>query len=121
MKPKTALVLSVLCIISAMLLAVPVNAMKTRSIDAYYTLDFSNNTAICRCEISADSSSDWISVTMELWKGNTLLNSWSSSGSDSVLMEKTENVTRYQTYRLVINYTVNGIAQSPGETSRYYG
>jgi hypothetical protein len=58
---------------------------------------------------------------MELWRGNTMLNSWSTSGAESISMDETENVTRYHTYRLVINYKVNGVAQSPVEISRYYG
>ncbi len=50
-----------------------------------------------------------------------MLNSWSTSGAESISMDETENVTRYHTYRLVINYKVNGVAQSPVEISRYYG
>ncbi len=121
MRAKVILVLVFLFVVSLLLFAVPINAMQTRSTDVSFTLGFSNYTANCTCEIDADSSSDWISATMELWKGNTKLNSWSSSGMQSVSMDETENVTRYHTYRLVINYKVNGVEQSPVETSRYYG
>lgn len=103
------------------LFAMPTNALLTRSTDVYVSLNFSNNIAACKCEISADSSSDWISATMELWRGTTKLNSWSFSGAESISLDETQSVTRFHTYRLVINYTVNGIAQQSVETSRYYG
>lgn len=121
MKLKAVLALGLSVVSIVILLNVPVNAICTRNNDVGCTLDFSGNTAICACEISADSSSDWISATMELWKGNTMLNSWSSSGAESVSMNESENITRYNTYRLKIHYSVNGIAQSPVEISRYYG
>ena len=113
--------LAVVALLFTMMLAVPANALLTRSTDVYVSLNFSNNIAACKCEISADSSSDLISATMELWRGTTKLNSWSSSGTESVSMDETQNVTRFHTYRLVFNYTVNGIAQQSVESSRYYG
>ena len=120
MRYKSALAIG-LTLVFVLLLVIPANAEQTRYCDVYRKLSFSNNAAICKCEISADSSSDWISATMELWRGTTMLNSWSTSGAESISMDETESVTRYQTYRLVINYSVNGITQSPVETSKYYG
>ncbi len=121
MRLKTVIALGFSLLVIMSVLVVSANAVQNRSNDVYVSLNFSNNTAACKCEISADSSNDWISATMELWRGNTLLNSWSSSGTDCISMDETENVVRYRTYRLVINYTVNGIAQQSVESSRYYG
>lgn len=121
MKLKAVIALGLSLVIFSMLLAVPANAMLARNNSVDCTLDFVGNTAICSCEISTDHSNDWISATMELWKGNTVLNSWSSTGSESITMTQIANVTRYSTYRLKIYYTVNGIAQSSVEISRYYG
>lgn len=121
MKLKAVIALGLSLVIFSMLLAVPANAMLARNNSVDCTLDFVGNTAVCSCEISTDYSSDWISATMELWKGNTLLNSWSSSGSEDISMNETANVTRYSAYRLKIHYSVNGIAQTSVEISRYYG
>ena len=107
--------------IISVLLSISVNAGLNRDIEVSPRLRFSDGIASCKVSIAADSSSDWISATMELWRGNTMLNNWSTSGAESISMDETENVTRYHTYRLVINYKVNGVAQSPVEISKYYG
>lgn len=121
MKPKARITLGVSLLIIVVLLTVPAYAIQTRSNDVYVSLNFSNNTAVCKCEISADSSNDWISATMELWKGTTMVNSWSLSGQEYVSMEESEGVARYKTYRLLINYSINGIPKTPVEISRFYG
>ena len=103
------------------LFSIPANAEQTRSYNVYRKLSFSNYAAICKCEVASDSPSDWISVTMELWRGNTMLNSWSSAGLEYVSLDETESVTRYHSYRLEIHYSVNGVPQPSIETNQYYG
>lgn len=102
------------------LLTIPASAGMTRNNDVDLSLSFSNGVATCIVDICTDSTSNTVSATMELWRGNTRLNSWSESGGDSISLEETENVTRYHTYRLVVYYKVNGITQPSVEISRYY-
>jgi len=85
-------------LLAIILFAVPANALLNRSTDVYVSLNFSNNMAACKCEISADSSTDWISATVELWRGTTKLNSWSSSGAESVSVDETQRVSSSGTW-----------------------
>ena len=117
MKFKTFLAV----ILLAFVLSLPVFASSLRIGSAYPVLSIANNVASCQGDIYAEGEDDWVSATMELWKGNTRLNYWNASGTYHVSMAETESVTRYHTYRLVIHYTVNGVAKPSVEDSQYYG
>ena len=116
-KVRSYVVLALVVIV----LTATAHAEQWRTCDVYPSLTFSNYVASCDVDIYANSSSDAVSATMELWRGTTKLNSWSTSGTYHVSMQETENVTRFRTYRLVVNYKVNGVDQPTVEISQYYG
>jgi hypothetical protein len=117
MRLKTACLLVAVVLI----LTIPAYAEQTRGISVNTDLSFSNYVAACSVDIYAESLTDSISVTMELWRGGTKISDWSTTGTWHVTMSETANVTRYRTYTLVVNYSINGVAKTPVSIDRYYG
>ena len=104
--------------IISMLLMLPAHAATARAIVVTPSLKFDGTTATCFVRIGADKPADEISATIELWQGNTLIDSWSGTGTWSLKMEKTATVAKNKTYDLVINYSVNGVEKTPVSTTR---
>ena len=69
-------------------------------------LSFSGTTAYC--EIIVRSPGNNITVTLELWDGNTQVDSWSDSGSDEVIMSESCRVTSGERYTLKGHCTIDG-------------
>ena len=82
------------------------------------SLSFSGTTANYSTVVRGNNTSDSISVTMKLWKGGSVIKTWSSSGSGKVSMSKTAAVKRGQTYKLTVNATINGVAQPQQSVTR---
>ena len=76
------------------------------------TLTFSGTTANCAVKIRADKTTDTISVTMKLWKGNSCLQTWNANGTGRVTVSKTATVTKGSAYKLTVDYTINGVKQT---------
>lgn len=104
--------------IISMLLMLPAHAATARAIVVAPSIKFDGTTATCYVGITADRTTDKISASMELWQGNTLIDSWTGSGTWTLKMEKTATVAKGKTYDLVINYSVNGVEKTPVSTSR---
>lgn len=81
-------------------------------------LSFLGTTATCRIHVRADRSSDSISATAKLWSGNTCLKTWSMSGAGLIRTTKTATVSKGKTYKLTIDYTVNGVKQPQRSVTR---
>ena len=84
-------------------------------------ITFSNYTATCYGEVDSDYATDVITVTMALWRGTTKIDEWSDSGTGDVVLNESTSVTRYRTYRLVIDYTINGVPKPTVSIEKYYG
>lgn len=97
---------------------VPAHAASTRTIWANPSIRFDGTQATCYVKITADRPTDKISATMELWQGDTLLNSWDGDGTWVLTLEKTETVSKGKTYDLVIKYTVNDVDKTPIRISK---
>lgn len=99
--------------VALLLLSVSANAsdMSIQSIIARPTLSFSGTTAICSATVTSGTSSDIITLNISLWCGNTRVGYWSTSGSGMVSINKTCTVVKGNTYELILNSTINGIAQ----------
>lgn len=69
-------------------------------------LDFNGTTATCSVRISAPGKT--IKATMQLWQGNTLVDSWSGSGTSTLRLSETHSVTKGKTYTVRVTCTVNG-------------
>lgn len=105
----------VMCILVlvATIFAIPAYAASPRTIDVYPSLSFNGTTATCTATIMGERTTDRIAASMELRQGGTLIDDWSASGSGILKLDKTTTVTKNKTYTLTVEYTVNGVAQTP--------
>ena len=71
------------------------------------SLTFSGTTA--NCSITVTQSGEPISVTLELYQGSTLIDSWSKSGSSRVKVSGSATVSSGLSYRLEAHGTINGV------------
>ena len=70
-------------------------------------LSFSGTTANCSVTVKGSGT---INATLELWQGNTLVASWSGSGTNRVRINGSASVSHGQTYTLTVSGTVGGVA-----------
>ena len=70
-------------------------------------LSFSGTTANCSVTVKGSGT---IHATLELWRGSTLVASWSGSGTNRVSISGSASVSRGQTYTLTVSGTVGGVA-----------
>jgi len=104
-----------------MLLGVSAQAAEpSRSPVAAPSLVFSGTTATCSVTIRSGKPTDQIAATAKLWNGGTCLRTWRKSGTLQVYLTGTATVSRNKTYRLTVDYTVNGIAQPQKSVTRTY-
>lgn len=72
------------------------------------SLSFSGTTANCKVIIAASGKN--INATLQLWHGNTLIKTWSGSGSSRLVISGTCKVTSGQSYTLKVVGSINGTA-----------
>lgn len=68
------------------------------------SLEFDGTTANCKVVII--SSGDDIDATLELWRGNTLVDSWPGEGTSYVSISGNCSVTKGVTYTLKVSGTI---------------
>ncbi|HJH81481.1 MAG TPA: hypothetical protein OIL99_02390 [Clostridiales bacterium] len=107
-----------LLLVISVILAISAHAASARTIDVYPSLAFNGTSATCTVTILGERTTDRISAVMELWQGNILIDDWSASASGILKIDETATVERNKTYKLTVNYTVNGVAQTPVSISR---
>lgn len=61
------------------------------------------------CYVSVSDADKEIDVTMELWCGSTLVDSWNDEGTSRVTVEGSCRVTKGKTYTLKTYGTVDGV------------
>lgn len=110
---KLVALLAVLTMMS--LCAVPV-AAATRAADASMTLTFDGTTA--NCSFSITKLGKQIDATLQLWQGNTLLDSWSGSNMSKLTLNGTHSVVYGQTYTLKVYCTVDSVSYYVQPVSR---
>lgn len=109
-----------LVVLLALILAIPAHAASPRLVDVLPDITFANNNATCTVEIYADRSDDRISATMELWQGTKRIDTWNDSDSGNLFMEKSARVEANKIYKLVVNYSINGVSKNPVTIYRTY-
>lgn len=119
MKKRRTLIVGLLVIL--ILGCVSAVYASTLAVSVYPQITFSNNTATCCGEVDSDNPTDAITVTMALWRGTTKIDEWSDSGTGNVVLNESTSVTRYRTYRLVIDYTINGVPKPTVSIEKNYG
>lgn len=80
-------------------------------------LSFNNTTANAFALCTA-STSDRISAKLTLYQGNTYIDSWSAAGTYRVPVSGECTVKSGKTYRLVLTWSINGVAQPSESTTR---
>lgn len=91
-------ILVALCIL--LLGAIPAHAAETRAIPVTPTLSFDGTTALCGVTVSSYGKN--ISITLELWRSNTLVDTWTKSGNSTVMISERCNVASGNNYTLIV-------------------
>ena len=97
-------ILSVLALVFMM--CVSAYAIEPRATTVSPTLSFSGTTANCKVIIT--SYGDDVEATMELWNGNTLVDSWSDEGTTALTITGSCRVIKGVTYTLKVSGTAGG-------------
>lgn len=83
------------------------------------SLSFTGDTANCGVYVKG-AISDSITVTLKLWRGSTLLATWTESGIWKISMSKTKSITAGYMYKVSADVSINGVAQPTKSISRYH-
>lgn len=100
------------------ILTVPAYAMSPRATMIAPDINFNGTEADCTVRITANKATDRIVATMELWQGTTLIDSWNGNGQWTLKLNGTADVQKNKTYKLVVEYSINGAKQTPVTYSR---
>lgn len=99
---------SALVFLLVFLLANTAYAQEMRMDNSYADLTFSGTTANCCVDITGDKMSDKISATIELRCGSQTIKTWNKSAVWHLRFSDLVDVSKGNTYELVVDYTVNG-------------
>lgn len=102
--PLAMLILLALCITA--------HAVEPYALTANPVLSFDGTTAECSVSCRGEKATDEIEVTLTLYRGNTIIDSWSESGTFRVTVSGECSVKSGVTYSLVMTWSVNGEAQT---------
>ena len=103
------------CLIIAIivLLTIHTYAVSARTVDVIPDINFNGTKATCTVQITGDRTTDKIVATAELWQGSVLIDDWSASGVGILKIKEITTVAKNKTYKLTVDYKINGIAQTP--------
>lgn len=99
---------------------VPTEAAQTRAVMVTPSLSITSNKATCSARVVPDTTSDTVSLTVKLWKGNQCIKTWKDSGTGVVSFTQTATVTKGYTYKLTVSAVVKGITQPTVTVSKTY-
>ena len=91
-----------------LLLTVPAQAAM-QSATSIPSLTFDGTEATCELKVVGETG-DEIEATLSLWRGSTMLATWSKEGTSYVRISQTKTVTKGYTYTLKADVTINGVA-----------
>ena len=94
-----------------LLLALSAQALDARITRVEPVLDFNGTTASCSVSFRADNTKDKVTATLTLYQGNTYVDSWTDSGTGRVFISESCEVESGKSYRLVLTYSINGVAK----------
>ncbi len=110
-----------LAMVLAMLMGVAAQATGPMKIPrATPSISFNSNGTQATCTINVYGSNDSakLNATMTLWRGSTRLNAWSAQGTGQLRITKKVAVISGHTYKLTVDYTINGVKQPQQSTTR---
>lgn len=114
---KTAILLALVLLVSAPL---SVQAATPRTISVTPNISYSGNTATCTTRIFGNSSSDYLEATIKFWRGNSCIETWEETGYGYISFTGTAPATRGNTYKLTVDFSVNGVEQDSISFSKKY-
>lgn len=74
-------------------------------------LSFQGTTALCSALVRGNTTKDKVVATAKLWHGSICLGTWTKSGTSYVLVKGSAPVSKGKTYKLTVDYTINGVKQ----------
>lgn len=103
----------ILAVVAVMLIfsCVVASAVTPYALRANPTLSFSGEVARCSVVCRSENANDNIEATLTLYQGSRVIDSWSKSGRESVTISETCDVESGVTYRLAVEWSVNGVDQ----------
>lgn len=101
-----------LAMLTVMILSLTAQAVDARAALNKPILSISGTTATCEVDYKSASSSDTVKITLALWCGDNIVDSWTETGYGEVSMKETCTVVKGNTYDLVMMPVVNGVAKS---------
>ena len=69
--------------------------------------------AECEVYVVGNNTSEYIEVTLTLMRGSEYIETWTASGYGYVYMYEEALVTKYATYTLIAQVTVDNVASPP--------
>ena len=100
-----------------LILTMTAQAAEIRSIRVKPDLYFNETTATCSVSVKADSASDQVEATLTLYQGDNYVDSWNNSGTGHVFVSGSCEVESGKSYKLVLDYSINGAAQTSKTTT----
>lgn len=103
MKRKSIMCLLIICLL--------LTSFPNRAEAATFTTDLSFTGSTASCLVSIKQPGKKITATMELWHGTTLVDSWSGTRTNSLILNESHSgCVSGWTYTLKINGTIGGVA-----------
>ncbi len=96
-----------------LILTMTAQAAEIRSIRVKPDLYFNETTATCSVSVKADSASDQVEATLTLYQGDNYVD----SGTGRVFVSGSCEVESGKSYKLVLDYSINGAAQTSKTTT----
>lgn len=102
-----------LFLLLALLFVHPVyaEAASPRVATIWPSIAFDGTTAQCSVSVTADHTSDNITIVVKLWRNNQCIKTWDDSGTGYLIFDKTTTVTKGYAYTLTADVTLDGVRQ----------
>lgn len=101
-----------LALLALMALSLTAQAIEPRATANLPSLTISGTTANCFVNYISSNTDDTVKVTLALWCGDNIVNSWTETGTGKVTIDEDCKVVKGNTYDLVMMPVVNGVAKS---------
>lgn len=100
-----------LAVLLLLIFTVPAQAGELRTVQVKPDLYFNGTTALCSVSLRTDNARDDVEATLTLYQGERYVDSWNNSGTGRVFISGSCEVESGKSYKLVLDYSINGIAQ----------
>ena len=116
MRRRIISIFTVMLLVCSLLLTA--QAVSPRLAGGTPRLSFNGNTAECSVTCKGNNASDTVDATLTLYQGSTYVDSWSDSGKYRVSLSGEHKVQSGKSYKLVLDYSINGVKQTSVSTSK---